>query len=99
MVRIDRQAAEARIALNSVLDVRQVRHVHETLTPLVDDSAPLCIDGSQVTRVDTAALQLLAAFCRCVRTRARSFRWHSPSDELARAAALLDLEHELGLRE
>ena len=99
MVRIDRQAAEARIALNSVLDVRQVRRMHESLIPLVADSAPLCLDGSQVTRVDTAALQLLAAFCRRVRAQTRSIRWESPSEEIVRAAALLDLENELGLRQ
>ncbi len=97
MVRIDRQAAEARIALNSVLDVRQVRRVHETLLPLVNDSAPLCIDGSQVTRVDTAALQLLAVFCRSARALARPLRWESASEEFRRAATLLNLEQELGL--
>jgi len=99
MVRIDRQAAEAGIALNSVLDVRQVGRLHETLKALVADSAPLCLDGSQVTRVDTAALQLLAAFCRRARAQKRSLHWESPSEEFLRAAALLDLEHELGLRQ
>lgn len=97
MVRIDRQAAEARIALNAVLDVRQVRRMHETLMPLVNDSAPLRIDGSQVTRVDTAALQLLAVFCRSVRAQDRPLVWESTSDEIRRAATLLNLEQELGL--
>jgi len=55
------------------------------------------IDGSGVERIDTATLQLLAAFVRDLRTDGRSVEWGECSTVLRRAANSLGLESALGL--
>jgi ABC-type transporter Mla MlaB component len=55
------------------------------------------IDGTAVDRVDTAGLQLLAAFVRDLRAEARPVEWVGYSDALNKAAQALGLHAALCL--
>ncbi len=55
------------------------------------------IDGGGVERIDTATLQLLAAFVRDMRAEARAVEWIECSPALRRAAGSLGLESALSL--
>jgi ABC-type transporter Mla MlaB component len=55
------------------------------------------LDGSQVERVDTAALQLLLLFRREAVARDCTVSWHGASGALGEAAALLGLAQTLEL--
>jgi anti-anti-sigma regulatory factor len=55
------------------------------------------LDGQPVERVDTAALQLLALFCRERNARGGTLAWRDASDVLNEAAGLLGLAQILEL--
>ncbi len=75
-----------------------------SLPPLAREMAELCdkgetleIDGSKVSRVGLAGLQLLASAAREARDRSVAFKLTDPSDELAGAATLGGLAAMLGI--
>jgi ABC-type transporter Mla MlaB component len=55
------------------------------------------VDAAAVERVDTAALQLLAAFRRDAAAQGQAVAWLGVSGALRDAAVLLGLEHTLEL--
>jgi phospholipid transport system transporter-binding protein len=57
----------------------------------------IVLDGGQVERVDTAALQLLLLFRRELDARGGMLVWHGASDALNEAAGLLGLAQSLNL--
>jgi phospholipid transport system transporter-binding protein len=57
----------------------------------------IVLDGTQVERVDTAALQLLVLFRRELDAQGGTLRWHGTSDALNEAAGLLGLAQLLNL--
>jgi anti-anti-sigma regulatory factor len=77
--------------------IRNVTSFQAELAERLDESGPVQIDGSGVERVDTATLQLLAAFVRDLRAEARAIEWIDCSAALRRAAGCLGLESALGL--
>ena len=56
-------------------------------------------DGTAVERIDTAALQLLAAFVRDRRLAGAALQWQSASPAVHSAARLLGMETMLALNE
>ncbi len=58
---------------------------------------PVVLDAEHVERVDTAALQVLSAFFHDAGAHDQVVRWHLPSQNLQRAAALLGIQEILGL--
>ena len=75
-----------------------------SLAPLARDMAALCdkgealvVDGSKVSRVGLAGLQLLVSAAREAQDHAVAFTLADPSDELAGAVALSGLGAMLGL--
>jgi anti-anti-sigma regulatory factor len=63
----------------------------------MDGASPVSIDASQVGRIDTASLQVLAAFARECRTAGRDIEWVGASPALIDNARLLNLSSMLGL--
>ncbi|MGH8170444.1 MAG: STAS domain-containing protein [Steroidobacteraceae bacterium] len=63
----------------------------------LDESGPVTVDASALQRIDTAALQLLAAFVRDRRTAGRAVDWRGGAAALESAAALLGLKDMLEL--
>jgi ABC-type transporter Mla MlaB component len=61
------------------------------------DAGNVQIDASAVQRVDTASLQVMAAFVRDRRNDGLSFEWLGVPACLTEAATLLDLTNALGL--
>jgi phospholipid transport system transporter-binding protein len=57
----------------------------------------IVLDGTQVERVDTAALQLLVLFRRELDAHGGTLHWHGTSDALNEAAGLLGLAQLLNL--
>lgn len=68
----------------------------ELLLLLEDEGTPR-IDGSAVERIDTATLQVLAAFSRDLLAGSRAVQWCGQSAVLERAANALGLAAALGL--
>ena len=54
------------------------------------------IDAGYVESIDTAGLQLLAAFANSVRAQSRTVEWKNPTPEFCELADLLDLSESLG---
>jgi phospholipid transport system transporter-binding protein len=61
------------------------------------NAGAIVLDGGQVERVDTAALQLLVVFRRELEARGGTLAWHGTSSALSEAAGLLGLAQLLNL--
>ncbi|MFL6605246.1 MAG: lipid asymmetry maintenance protein MlaB [Steroidobacteraceae bacterium] len=77
--------------------LRDVTAFQAELAGRLDDSGTVSINGSGVERIDTATLQLLAAFVRDLRADARPVEWTDCSVALRRAAHRLGLTSALDL--
>lgn len=90
--------AEA-VALPSDLGIETIADLSELLAPRLRSDAPVVIDARAVSRVHTAALQLLCMFCVGRRKAGRDTQWLEPSESLRQAVALLSLNPMLQLAE
>lgn len=95
-VQVVRQAGETQLVFEPVLDITGARHLYHELDDLLASAKALVLDASGVQRIDTAALQLIAAFCRAARDAGLPVQWRDASPVLRDAAALLGLEEALG---
>lgn len=87
------------VCLNESLDIATIEPLYRQLeTALAAKQSALMLDAAQVSRVDSAALQLLAVFCREARVQGYSVRWKNPSNAISRAATWLGLEDWLELK-
>jgi phospholipid transport system transporter-binding protein len=77
--------------------IRTINSLQTELAERLDESGPLQIDATAVDRVDTAGLQLLAAFVRDVRAEGRTVDWVGCSDALHKSAQALGLHSALCL--
>jgi ABC-type transporter Mla MlaB component len=77
--------------------LRDVTALQAELAERLDDTGTVQIDASAVQRIDTATLQLLAAFVRDLRADARLVEWTECSAALLRAAHALGLTSALDL--
>jgi ABC-type transporter Mla MlaB component len=74
------------------LDISVVRGLWAELRDLLNQQAPVRLDGSRVERADAAALQLLAAFVRDARAKGKVIQWCEISEALCRSARLLGMD-------
>jgi ABC-type transporter Mla MlaB component len=77
--------------------IRTATTIHAELVAHLDESGTVKIDGGAVERIDTAILQLLAAYVRDVLADGRTVEWVACSSALRRAARALGLELALEL--
>ena len=77
--------------------IRTINSLQTELAERLDESGNVQLDATAVDRVDTAGLQLLAAFVRDLKTEMRNVEWVGCSDALRKAAAALGLAGALGL--
>jgi anti-anti-sigma regulatory factor len=77
--------------------LRDVTTFQAELAERLDDTGMVQIDASAVQRIDTATLQLLAAFVRDLRADGRLVEWIECSAALRRAAHSLGLAGALDL--
>lgn len=85
------------ITLPAECTLRDAATLQAMLVSTVSPTASVSVDGGAVKRIDTAALQLLAAFARREQVAGRSVEWHSVSAELHKASARLGLSAVLQL--
>lgn len=79
------------VALPAHCSIRDAGKLHAQLLALLDSDAPVIVDANAVERVDTASVQLLAAFVRERAARSRVVEWRGPSTVIVNALALLGL--------
>ncbi len=71
----------------------------QRLCALLPHEGTVTLDAGAVERIDTAALQLLAAFIRDRRLAGRPVEWRAVSDVLSCAARVLGMDVMLSLTE
>ncbi|CAH9054143.1 hypothetical protein PSECIP111951_01923 [Pseudoalteromonas holothuriae] len=81
------------LKLPSELAVSQVEELHQLLLQELEIEQDITIDISEVTRIDTASIQLLCALQKHFLTVSHKLIWHGNSQ------ALLNSVEELGLTE
>ena len=69
------------------------------LCALLANAEPVTLDAAAVERIDTATLQLLAAFVRDRRLAGGAIEWRSVSAAVREAARLLGMDSMLSLSE
>ena len=79
------------------MTIRNVTDFQSQLAEYLAESGTVHIDASGVERIDTAILQLLAAFVRDLSADTRAVEWSGCSPALRRAAESLGLVSALGL--
>jgi anti-anti-sigma regulatory factor len=86
-----RRDKNAHMTLASVLDAAHGDELRASLNELIENPQPVTLDAGEVERVDTAGLQVLAAFVTTRRSQGRAIEWQKISPELRRATELLGL--------
>ena len=92
-----RSRADGSLTLAADCTVAEVDALKAALARRLEESQPVTLDVSALQRIDTAALQLLAAFVRDRRTAGRAVAWSGRAPALEAAAGLLGLHHMLEL--
>ena len=88
---------EKSIKLAGVVNIAKAEALFREMEGIVQDCHPTRIYASDVTRVDTAALQLIASFIIHMNKSGVSVTWDGVSDEVIAAAKLLGMEQTLNL--
>jgi ABC-type transporter Mla MlaB component len=87
----------AALTLAAECTVAEAGSLKASLVRLVSQAKPVTLDVSALQRIDAAGLQLLAAFVRDRRARARAVEWRGRAPALEAAAKLLGLRGMLQL--
>lgn len=77
--------------------VSEAAALKSRLARLISERRPVALDIGRVERVDTAGMQLIAAFVRDRRRQGLAIEWHGRSATLSAAARLLGLDSLLEL--
>ncbi|MDD3764652.1 MAG: STAS domain-containing protein [Nevskiales bacterium] len=85
------------LKLPADLGVEHARDFQEKLAGRVEDARTIVLDAREVSRIHTAAIQLLCIFCQDRRNAGRQTQWRQPSDTLRSAASLLGVSTLLEL--
>lgn len=82
--------------MNAECTLAEAEPLKTALIGLLDEPEAVTLDAGAVQRVDTAALQLLAAFVRDRRLLGRETQWRGADQTLQPAARLLGMDGMLG---
>ncbi|MBI3547324.1 MAG: STAS domain-containing protein [Gammaproteobacteria bacterium] len=91
-VQIERSATTTQLRLEAALGITDAHRLHELLSPALLAGQSIAIHAERVERIDTAALQVLACFCRTAHEQGLTLTWHEPSPNMRQTAQLLGLE-------
>jgi len=92
-----RRRRDGALILAADCTVAEADALKSALAGRLDESEPVTVDVSALQRIDTAGLQLLAAFVRDRRTAGHTVAWRGRAPALEAAAGLLGLHHMLEL--
>jgi len=91
------EAARGEFAVAAECTVADASSLKTGLAKLLEDSGTVTVDISAVQRVDTAGLQVIAAFVRERASNGRQVQWRGNAPALSAAAQLLGLDALLKL--
>ncbi len=91
-VHIEHTSDTTHVALEAALGIADARTLYAQLGSALTGATSIVMDGTRVERLDAAAMQVLACFCRAARERGLALSWQNISPELQQAARLLGLE-------
>lgn len=92
-----RRRRDGSLRLAADCTVAEADALKSELAARLQASEPVTVDVSALQRIDTAGLQLLAAFVRDRRTAGRAVTWRGRAAALDAAASLLGLRDMLEL--
>lgn len=84
--------------LDQVVNIKTVNAIKEKLDEALKQEKDVLLLGGSVEQVDTAGLQLLAAFNERLKCTGHHMRWEDPSEEVQQVASLLGLEKAVSLQ-
>ena len=85
------------LTLEGVVNIAKAEGLFHEMEALVLEAGCTIIQASEVTRVDTAILQLLTSFIADMANVNINVEWAGVSDEFTESAKLLGLEQALNL--
>lgn len=88
-------SAATDIVLEEPLDIRKASELSRSLIEALDAGKPIRIRADGVQHADTAALQLLLAFCRQIESDGIDVSWQGMAPAIGENARLLGIEEEL----
>jgi ABC-type transporter Mla MlaB component len=91
------RAGDGALTLAAECTVAEADALKAELARRLQEPEPVTVDVSALQRIDTAGLQLLAAFVRDRRTAGRAVAWRGRAPALESAAGLLGLHDMLEL--
>lgn len=85
------------IQLSETSGIADIDELFKTLKPVLEKNAPVTMDASNITSIDTTSMQLLLSFSQKMQINGNKVKWQKPSEEFCRAAKLIGIESHLGL--
>ena len=92
-------SSESPLKLPEEISIANVTEWKTKLAALVHEPSPLILDAEELSRVDTSAIQLFAAFATKARNADKVLQWQAPSVALINTAQQLGMSKMLGLVE
>ena len=97
MAQSEDEISQVVVACGEVLDVAGVAELKTQLQQQLLTHRSIVLDAGQLTRIDCAGLQLLAALFQDAGQSQCDLSWQSPSESLRAAADISGLKHALNL--
>ncbi len=91
----DSNQAESTITLPEEFLLSTLSELKTSIDGILEDKPPLILDGSQVDRVDGAALQFLWQYHDFCTQKEKSFQLENPSEVIREALTDLGMQHVL----
>jgi len=89
--------AETVIECGEVLGIADVGELYAKLLSELAEGNEVSFDVSQIERIDAAALQVMYAYSKEVKTHGQNLTWSSPSEAFMRSARLIGLASTMNL--
>ena len=83
------------LVLPEEISISNISQWHSELNDLLQQASSIDIDASDLSRLDTAAVQLLSVFSNTARDSGINLNWLSVSDDLQTTAQQLGLDQLL----
>lgn len=90
-------SADSHLKLPDEISITNISEWKSKLTVFLEQTPPLTLDASELVRVDTAAIQMFAAFAIKAKTAEIDFVWENPSDTFKTTAKQLGMSDYLTL--
>lgn len=87
----------SKIKLEGVLSIKNIQELKTKLDEGLVQQKDIVFDASKLERVDTAALQLIAAFSKKMHENGLSLSWSKPGKDIIEIAQLLDMKEAVSL--